>query len=89
MASIFSMPRGTQGKRTILVTNAHPKSPALKLKHTRLGDHLDALVSAHDLGYPKEAPAFWEKLHRQRPFDQVPPAIGQKPPSKSLGYSRE
>jgi phosphoglycolate phosphatase-like HAD superfamily hydrolase len=42
------------GKRTALVTNAHPKSLALKLEHTRLGDHLDTIVSAHDIGHPKE-----------------------------------
>lgn len=56
------------GRRTALVTNAHPKSLALKLKHTRLGDHLDAIVSAHDIGHPKEAAAFWEHLHRRQPF---------------------
>ncbi len=56
------------GRRTALVTNAHPKSLALKLERTRLGDHLDAIVSAHDIGHPKEAAAFWEHLHRRRPF---------------------
>lgn len=57
------------GKRTILVTNAHSKSLALKLEHTRLDDELDAIVSAHELGYPKEAPVFWKQLADRQPYD--------------------
>ena len=45
-------------RRTILVTNAHQKSLQLKLKHTDLGGHLDAVICAHDLGLPKEESAF-------------------------------
>jgi len=56
------------GKRSVLVTNAHPKSLALKLEHTRLGDHLDAIISAHDIGHAKEETAFWEGLRRKRSF---------------------
>lgn len=58
----------TAGKRSILVTNAHPKSLALKLERTRLGSHLDAIVSAHDIGHPKEEPAFWGQLQQHQPF---------------------
>jgi HAD superfamily hydrolase (TIGR01509 family) len=56
------------GKHSILVTNAHPKSLALKLEHTRLGTHLDAIISAHDIGHPKEEPAFWGQLQRRQAF---------------------
>ncbi len=56
------------GRRTVLVTNAHHKSLALKMKHTRLGEHLDAVICAHDLGLPKEAPKFWQRLQRIEPF---------------------
>ncbi|MFQ5487060.1 MAG: GMP/IMP nucleotidase [Gammaproteobacteria bacterium] len=56
------------GRRTVLVTNAHHKSLALKMKHTRLGEHLDAVVCAHDLGLPKEEPKFWRRLQRIEPF---------------------
>jgi HAD superfamily hydrolase (TIGR01509 family) len=56
------------GKRSILVTNAHPKSLALKLEHTRLDDYLDAIVSAHDIGHPKEEPAFWGQLQHRHAF---------------------
>jgi len=51
------------GKHRVLVTNAHGKSLALKLRRTPLGEHLDALVCAHDVGLPKEDPDFWQHLH--------------------------
>ena len=57
------------GKHRVLVTNAHHKSLALKLKHTPLGAHLDKIVCAHDLGLPKENAAFWKRLHRVMSFD--------------------
>ena len=57
------------GKRTVLVTNAHPKSLALKLEHTRLDDYLDQIISAHTLGLPKEHPAFWKTLQQSCAFD--------------------
>jgi putative hydrolase of the HAD superfamily len=57
------------GKRAVLVTNAHHKSLALKLRHTRLDGHLDAVICAHDIGVPKEHPAFWHKLQAVESFD--------------------
>ena len=56
------------GKRTVLVTNAHAASLALKLEKTGLGGHLDAVVCAHDFGRPKEDPAFWPWLASRQPF---------------------
>jgi len=56
------------GKRVVLVTNAHQKSLALKMERTRLGGHLDRVISAHQLGLPKEDPAFWERLQQTEPF---------------------
>ena len=50
------------GKRVVLVTNAHHKSLALKMRRTRLNQHFDALICAHDIGMPKEHPEFWGKL---------------------------
>ena len=61
--------RGT-GKRVVLVTNAHGKSLRLKMDRTRLGGHFDNIVCAHDLQLPKEAVAFWERLHRVEPFER-------------------
>ncbi|MCL1144197.1 GMP/IMP nucleotidase [Shewanella gaetbuli] len=51
----------SHNKQRILLTNAHPKSLALKLEHTELGAGLDAMLSSHQLGYPKEHPLFWQK----------------------------
>ena len=55
-------------KRLVLVTNAHGKSMNVKFRRTRLNGHFDAVVCAHDLGLPKENPAFWEKMQAVEPF---------------------
>lgn len=57
------------GRRAVLVTNAHQKSLALKMKQTRLGEHLDAIVCAHDVGIPKEQSRFWGHLRKVQPFE--------------------
>jgi len=57
------------GRRAVLVTNAHQKSLALKMKHTRLDGHLDAVICAHDLGLPKEEAAFWSTLQHHEPYN--------------------
>ncbi len=57
------------GRRLLLVTNAHQKSLALKMRRTRLGGYFDAIVSAHTLGLPKENPAFWALLQEHQAFD--------------------
>lgn len=56
------------GKYLSLVTNAHNKSLALKLRQTEIGRHFDAIVCAHDLGLPKEHPPFWGKLQTLAPY---------------------
>jgi len=56
------------GKHCVLVTNAHQHSLALKLEHTRLDTHLDELISAHQLGLPKEDPCFWAELQKTTPY---------------------
>jgi len=58
------------GKRIVLVTNAHGKTIALKFRRTQLGERIDALVCSHDLGLPKEQPAFWDKMQQVQPFDK-------------------
>lgn len=57
------------GKRRVLVTNAHPKSIALKLRETPLGDHLERIICAHDLALPKESHAFWDRVQAIEPFE--------------------
>ena len=58
------------GKRAVLVTNAHRKSLTLKMRHTGMGGCFDCLVCAHDLGVPKEDPAFWDRLNAVMPFEK-------------------
>ncbi|MCS3904152.1 putative hydrolase of the HAD superfamily [Methylohalomonas lacus] len=67
-AEIFLEALGRMGKRRILVTNAHPDVLDYKLARTDLARHFEALVSAHALGEPKEAAAFWSRLQQQQPF---------------------
>lgn len=57
------------GRRAVLVTNAHAKSLALKMEKTGLHGHLDAVISAHQFGLPKENPDFWGRLQSLEAFD--------------------
>ncbi len=59
----------TVGKRVVMVTNAHHKSLALKMRKTGLEVHFDALHSAHSLGLAKEQPEFWQRLAEVEPHD--------------------
>jgi 5'-nucleotidase len=56
-------------KRSVLVTNAHRGSLAIKLKRTGLAGYLDAIHSSHDLGVPKEDPDFWPRLQAIETFE--------------------
>lgn len=51
-----------RGIRTVLATNAHPRSLAHKLERTGIGRWFSAIRSAHPYGYPKEHDAFWSAL---------------------------
>lgn len=51
-----------QGKRTLLVTNAHPKALRLKLGASGLDRLLEHHVSSHDFRLAKENAGFWERL---------------------------
>lgn len=57
-------------KKVYLVTNAHYKVLDLKLKKTELGRYFHAAVTSCEVGFPKEMPAFWEKVERQLGFDK-------------------
>ncbi len=56
-------------KRSLLVTNAHRASLDIKDSHAGLIEHLDAAVSCHDYGAPKEHQDFWAALMAEHPFD--------------------
>ena len=66
-----------QGKQSWLVTNAHGKTLSLKMKKTRLGPYFDGIVSAHDLGLPKEDVRFWGKLREKVPFEPDRTLLGE------------
>jgi putative hydrolase of the HAD superfamily len=53
----------------VLVTNAHQKTLAFKMERTRLAGFFDRVISSHELGLPKEDPAFWPRLHAMMPFE--------------------
>ena len=57
-------------KQLILVTNAHQKSLALKMEETDLHGLFEQVISAHDLGLPKEDPQFWTALQKVAPFNK-------------------
>ena len=57
------------GKRVVLLTNAHAKSLDLKMEVTGLTTAFDALICAHDIGYPKENQRFWSHLGEYESFN--------------------
>ncbi|MBU5614841.1 GMP/IMP nucleotidase [Geomonas azotofigens] len=65
------------GKKIFLVTNAHSKTLNIKLRLTRIGSYFDGIISAHDLGLPKEDPLFWGKLQRKVPYDPERTMLGE------------
>ncbi|AKM46634.1 GMP/IMP nucleotidase [Edwardsiella anguillarum] len=57
------------GRRTILLTNAHPHGLAMKMAQTGLDSHLDILYSTHRFGYPKEDQRLWRAVQHQCGLD--------------------
>ncbi len=66
-----------QGKALWLVTNAHSKTLEIKLKKTRIGVWFDGIISAHQVGLPKEDQRFWEALQHFVPYDPVRTLLGE------------
>ncbi|MGK0446155.1 MAG: putative hydrolase of the HAD superfamily [Bermanella sp.] len=58
-----------QGKRTVIVTNAHRDSVNLKMSKTGLDQLVDRIISSHDYQEPKESQAFWQHLQQDEPFN--------------------
>lgn len=65
------------GKQCWLVTNAHSKTLDLKMKKTRIGGYFNGVISAHDVGLPKEEVAFWGKLRERVPYDPQRTMLGE------------
>lgn len=57
------------GRKVVLVTNAHPKSLALKIEQTQLDKYFDVLYSTHEFGVTKESQVLWEKLQAKEGFE--------------------
>ncbi|MDP1930613.1 MAG: GMP/IMP nucleotidase [Gammaproteobacteria bacterium] len=57
------------GKRVMLVTNAHPGSLELKMRHTGIAPHFDHTISSHTLKLAKENEGFWSALRQQHDYD--------------------
>lgn len=58
----------TMQKRVILVTNAHPKTLALKMQFIPLHTHFDRMFTSHAIGLPKEVSEFWQILQQHESF---------------------
>jgi GMP/IMP 5'-nucleotidase len=65
------------GKSIWLVTNAHSKTLQLKMGKTRLSPYFDGIVSAHDLGLPKEDPRFWGRLQEKVSYEPARTLLGE------------
>ena len=53
-----------------LVTNAHSKTLDIKMRKTDLGSYFDRIICSEEVGLPKEAPEFWERLESILDFDK-------------------
>ncbi len=58
------------GKKIFLVTNAHPKTLAIKLAKTEIGHLFDRLICAEEVGLAKEDTRFWEGLEKILSFEK-------------------
>jgi putative hydrolase of the HAD superfamily len=56
------------GKRRALVTNAHPRTLAIKNERVALTQYFDACYSTHPFAAPKEDAAFWPRLKDEEGF---------------------
>lgn len=58
------------GKKIVLVTNAHPKTLAIKMDKIDIAGEFDALICADEIGIAKEESGFWQKLAEKIDFDK-------------------
>jgi putative hydrolase of the HAD superfamily len=57
------------GKRLVLLTNSHPIALAVKHEESGVLDYLDAAVTSHDFGAPKEHAQFWSAARERFAYD--------------------
>jgi len=65
------------GTATWLVTNAHSKTLELKMRTTRIGSYFDGIISAHQVGLPKEDLRFWGKLQNFISYEPARTLLGE------------
>ena len=53
----------------VLITNAHPVTLEMKAEKLPLTQWFDLMLTSHELGAPKETPAFWDALTQRRAFN--------------------
>lgn len=76
------------GKHLWLVTNAHGKTVDIKLNKTRIGSWFDGIVTAHQVGLPKEDPRFWDALQRFVSYNPEKTMLGEDSET-NLGTARD
>ncbi|MCK5896099.1 MAG: GMP/IMP nucleotidase [Cocleimonas sp.] len=59
-----------QKKHIVLLTNAHPKTLAIKFQHADIENYFDDIISSHDIGMAKEEEGFWIALQKRLIFDR-------------------
>jgi len=68
-AQEFLLRMRAAGKRLLLLTNSHPIALAVKHEQTGVLNYLDAAVTSHEYGAPKENAAFWSAAGSHLGFD--------------------
>ncbi len=58
-------------KEVVLVTNAHPKTLAIKLEKTGIEGMFDRIICADEIGLAKEEAEFWNRIERKIGFDKT------------------
>ena len=56
-------------KQLLLITNAHPGSLEIKMRHSGIADYFQQRISAHTLKLAKEHHGFWAALQELVPYD--------------------
>ena len=65
----FLLRMRADGKRLLLLTNSHPIALAVKHEESGVLDYLDAAVTSHEFGAPKEHERFWRAAIARFAFD--------------------
>ena len=58
------------GKRSVLLTNAHMDSVEIKMEQTGIASKFDRIITSHSYGYAKEQDQFWPLLASDESYQQ-------------------